>query len=300
MPLAPLLPTLICLGLALPVVTAAGASSYKTTDILVIGDSQLSFGAGPVLETFFRTLPQQCARITNPSAEPDTLTGLSFAMIGARSTSLQSWVTRRTPAWRQLCRKDKTHGVNASTWGTLAQPKMRYVQIGEGARFQFCKRRHTPLQALTSTGGYRPKVIIWFLGGNGAGRLAGSTKSTRSDVDRLVTQLRSDVGCVVMTTVPVYSRRLNRTRLKAQANLKAALAAHGRRCSFVAGFTPATIKLVQGQARYFRRRRSGTVKDPFHPSEAATRKVFALMKPQLCRALVEQLDRTSPKAARAR
>ena len=286
-------------GLVLSVATFAAPAlgqSHLKTDILVLGDSQLSFGGGPALKDFLSNLKTRCQSLAGKEPGLNTLEGRNFGMLGTRSTSLQSWVTRGTPAWRQLCRKDKRHGVNASAWGTLKKPKRRYVQVGEGAKYQFCKRSRTPLQALFTKGYYKPRVLMFFIGGNGAGRLAGSRKAAQNDVDRLIKTLPEDVGCVFMLTVPIFTKRRNRTRLRAQRNLKKAFAAHDGRCALVEGFTSKTIASIEGKSRFFRRRRSGAVKDPFHPNETASRRFMALTGAPLCRALINQFGRSAKRS----
>ena len=284
-----------CVGLFSLLLSASlsSAKDFRSTDIIVLGDSQLSFGAGPVLKDFFENLPARCASALNDPADIARLDGLRYGMLGTRSTSLQSWVQSSGSAWKQLCRKDKKHGVNASSWGTLRSGKRRFVQVGEGRKFQVCKNGRTPLQALFTQGYYRPKILMFFVGGNGAGRLAGSAKKTQNDVDRLVRSLPADAGCLFMTTVPIFTKKRNRTRVSAQKNLKAAFAKHGDRCTFISGFSKETLRAIEGRSQYFRRRKSGRVKDPFHPDKRATKKFFNLTRPALCRGLAKQLSRRS-------
>lgn len=292
-------PFLVCAAVVLAALVAAiiyrtftpQPRSTLSTEILVLGDSQLSFGAGPVLSAFFADLANQCrAHVDDPDAV-DALAGKRFAMIGTRSTSLQSWTTNTGRAWELLCHKDKRWGVNASTWGTVKPPKKRYVQIGEGAHFQFCATPETPLQNLFATGYYTPELLMVFVGGNGAGRLARDPAQARRDVAAFVADLPRDTGCVFMMTAPVYPKALNDERLVAQANLRAAFAAHGGRCAFVDGHTPATRAAIEGQSQFFRRREDGTVKDPYHANEAAAARFLERRRGPLCRALADQLRR---------
>jgi hypothetical protein len=44
-----------------------------------------------------------------------------------------------------------------------------------------------------------------------------------------------------------------------------------------------------GNAANFRRKGSGKVKDPYHPTEAAARKFMALQRGALCKAVADQL-----------
>ena len=266
--------------------------SPLTSDILVLGDSQLSFGAGPVLRDFFSDLKAQCANAVTEKSDLQLLSKRRFAMIGTRSTSLQSWVTHQGRAWELLCHKDKKWGVNASTWGTVKPPDKRYVQIGEGENFQFCRQPETPLQNLFATGYYRPRLLMIFVGGNGAGRLARRPRAAGQDVKRFVRDLPPGTGCLFMMTAPVLSAEDNAIRGRAQDNLRAAFAAEAKTCSFVDGHTPATRAAIEGQVQYFKRDDAGNVTDPHHANSAAAQKFLAARRGALCRAIVEQLRKS--------
>ena len=219
------------------------------------------------------------------------LKGKRFAMIGTRSTSLQSWTTSRGKAWELLCHKDKRWGVNASTWGLVKPPDRRYVQIGEGANFQFCTPPETPLQNLFATGYYEPELVMIFVGGNGAARLADNSAMAERDVAAFLADLPDKTGCVFMMTAPIFSKSHNAKRVVAQAHLRTAFADHGHRCSFVDGHTPETRAAIEGKAQFFRRREDGTVKDPYHANEDAAGRFLDLRRGPLCRALAKQLRR---------
>ena len=280
---------LISVAILVLVSRYADQRSPLTTDILVLGDSQLSFGAGPVLENFFQNLAQQCGGDIQHPSDLELLRGRRFAMIGTRSTSLQSWIANSGRAWELLCHKDKTWGVNASAWGTVKPPEKRYVQIGEGKYFQFCRPPKTPLQNLFAAGYYRPALVLIFVGGNGSGRLARSRSAAEGDVSRLMDEFPANTGCIFMMTAPVLSNADNEIRRLAQANLQAAFEAHGKRCTFVKGHTPATRSAIEGQVQYFRRDEDGNVKDPHHANKDAAMAFLALRRSALCQALVGQL-----------
>jgi hypothetical protein len=264
--------------------------SALTTEILVLGDSQLSFGAGPVLRDFFADLPAQCRAHVASSVDLALLADKRFAMIGTRSTSLQSWVTSKGRAWELLCDKDKTWGINASTWGTVKPPDKRYVQIGVGDHFQFCARDEgVPLDLLLSPGYYTPELIMMFVGGNGAGRLARNPSAAIHDVSQFIERLPPGTGCIFMMTAPIYSKVHNDTRAFAQANLKTAFAAHADRCAFVKGHTPDTRSAIEGQKHYFKRDEAGNVRDPYHANREAAARFLSWRRGDLCRALVSQL-----------
>ncbi len=267
--------------------------SPQASEIIVLGDSQLSFGAGPVLSRFFEDLPNQCRDHLAGTGDVTHLENKRFGMIGVRSTSLQSWTSRGGRAWELLCHKDKRWGVNASAWGTLKPPERRYIQIGEGEDFQFCRADATPLQHLFAAGYYHPELLMIFVGGNGAARLARDVAAAKQDVAAFLKDVPRQTSCVFMMTAPVYTPAQNAQRLAAQANLKAAFAAHGDHCTFVEGHTPETRASIEGQARFFRKREDGSVKDPYHANEEAAGLFLKFRKPALCRALSFQLQRRS-------
>ncbi len=282
----------VCFGVVLQATSPAQGETPDAPELIVIGDSQLSFGAGQVMHDFFKNITSHCKNVSDPMAVLDKVEKMKTALIGARSTSLESWLTTSGAAHSRLCRKDKKWGVNASVWGTLKKTKSSetsYVQIGERDPYKFCKRGKAPLQALVSDRFYQPRLIVFNLLGNGVGRWARSRKLADKDVARLTKLMPENLPCVFMTTMPNYSKSRNRTRLKAQKNIEAAFAAHGSRCAFVRGLTPKTIALIQGQSSFFRRRKSGKVKDPFHPNKQATKRALALTGRKICTALIDTL-----------
>ena len=261
-----------------------------TAEILVLGDSQISFGAGPTLSAFFADLPNQCRDVADSDQQVALLRHKRFSMIGTRSTSIQSWVTQKGRPWELLCHKDKRWGVNASAWGAVKPEKRRYVQIGEGELFQFCLPDQPPIRNLLAPGYYRPELLMIFVGGNGAGRLARNPDLAQRDVDELIADLPPALGCLFMMTAPVYQTSQNDRRLTAQTNLRAAFGKHSGRCSFVDGHTPATRAAIEGQSQYFRRDDTGKVKDPYHANKDAGAQFLKLRRKHLCRALIEQFE----------
>ncbi|MGI9405264.1 MAG: hypothetical protein ACR2O4_02740, partial [Hyphomicrobiaceae bacterium] len=185
---------------------------------------------------------------------------------------------------------DKTWGVNASIWGHNSSPKRLYVQIGEGKKYRFCKKKFTPLEAMLSQGYYEPKLVVFYLLGNGASRWANHPERAEEDVNRLSEQIPVGTRCIFMTTAPSHTKWRNRIRMKAQARIQAAFAAGGNRCSFIAALTPESVAAIEGKNRYFRRRKNGTVKDPFHPDARATKKFLELNKKELCTAVTEAFE----------
>ncbi|MGB8815375.1 MAG: SGNH/GDSL hydrolase family protein [Paracoccaceae bacterium] len=266
---------LILLPLAIP----AAAETTGAPDILVLGDSQLSFGTGTAFVDLLGGMAGSCG------IEADA----SIGVIGVRSSTLMAWTGQTKATKTAICGIDPKWKVNAGVYGTLSQGENPYVQIGRGAQFQFCRAGMSPLEAVFDGGYYRPKLLIMFLLGNAADRWADSEKSALADVRAAMADLPANQPCIFMTTAPTYGRKIVELRQRAQDNLERAFAASGSRCSFVRGFTPETIQANMGNDRHFRRKKSGEVKDPFHPTEQAARKFLALRRSALCSAVQAQL-----------
>jgi hypothetical protein len=268
------------IGLALlPAATAAAAEAPGAPDILVLGDSQLSFGAGTAFVDWINAMRGDCGLARDATV----------GVIGVRSSSLLSWTSPGRAAKSAICDVDPTWKVNAGVYGSLSQGANPYVQIGRGAQFRFCPAGRSPLQAVFDDGYYRPKLLIMFLMGNATERWAGSPEAALQDVRSFVADLPRGQPCIFMTSAPPYGEKTVRLRQKAQDNIAAAFAAAGRQCSFVPGFTAATIRENLGNAANFRRKASGRVKDPYHPTEAAARKFMTLQAKALCRAMAAEL-----------
>jgi hypothetical protein len=221
------------LTLLLTLQTAQAESTFKSPDILVLGDSQLSFGAGPAFVDFLTMLQKNC----DASGTND----LSVGVIGVRSTSLASWVARSGRAKGPICTVDPKWRVNAGSYRSLNQSGNQFVQIGQGTSYQFCKKGKSAFEAMFETGYYHPRLIILFFLGNAAERWAGSAQTTLQDVRETMQQLPKDVPCIFMTTAPPYSQKLLDLRLDAQTNLQKAFDAAGGRCKFIPGLNDATI-----------------------------------------------------------
>jgi len=267
----------LLVALCLP--RAAHAEVRGSPDVLVIGDSQLSFGAGAAFVDGLHAMAGTCGLEH----------GSTVGVIGVRSSAITSWTGRTERAKGAICDVDPKWKVNAGTYGTLSQGKNPYVQIGRGTQFQLCSPDRSPLQALFHEGYYSPKLLILFLMGNAADRWAASPSAADADVRALMADLPPGKPCVFMTSAPPYGAKVVGLRQKAQENLARAFAANGSRCSFVPGLTPATIAENQGNAQNFRRTPTGKVKDPFHPTEAAARRFLTLRKGALCAAISSQL-----------
>ncbi len=267
--------------LSLFATTAHADQSFKSPDILVLGDSQLSFGAGPAFVSFLSMLDKTCGI----GGTDD----MSVGVIGVRSSSLATWVATSSRAKGPICNVDPKWRVNAGSYGSLNHSGNQYVQIGQGAPYQFCKKGKSAFEAMFEPGYYTPRLVILFFLGNAAERWAGSAQTALQDVTETMRQIPKDVPCIFMTTAPPYGQKVLDLRLNSQNNLQKAFASAGRRCTFVAGLNPATIAANLGRKDSFRRTKSGAVKDPFHPTEAAARNFLKLSRAKLCKAIMSQL-----------
>jgi hypothetical protein len=254
--------------------TAEGAP-----DVLILGDSQLTFGAGVAFVEEMQSLAGSCGLDA----------GATTGIIGVRSSSIASWTALRGAARGAICDVDPKWNVNAAAYGSLSPGTNPYVQIGRGAQFQFCTPNRSPLQSVFAEGYYTPDLLVFFLLGNAADRWAGSAAAALQDVEALMAHLRPGQPCIFMTSAPPFRERSIRVRQQAQDNLAQAFAEVGSHCSFVPGLTPETIRENQGNAANFRRNASGEVRDPFHPTEAAARRFLTLRRAALCEAIQQQL-----------
>jgi hypothetical protein len=257
----------------------AQAEVQGSPDILVLGDSQLSFGAGVAFVELFGAMRGECG--LDQAA--------TVGVIGVRSSTLQSWTSTGKSAKSAICDVDPKWKVNAGVYGTLSQGENPYVQIGRGDQFQLCSPERSPLEAVFHDGYYRPKLVLMFLMGNATDRWADSPEAALQDVRSFMADLPQGQPCIFMTSAPPYGEKSVRQRQKAQDNIEAAFAKAGGQCSFVPGFTAETVAENMGNAANFRRKGSGKVKDPYHPTEAAARKFMALQRGAICQAVADQI-----------
>lgn len=265
----------LALGIAGPALSEARGSPH----VLVLGDSQLTFGAGVAFVDLLTQMAGECG------LAQDTTTGV----IGVGSSSLQSWSGRTKAAKGAICNVDPKWRVNAGVYGTLSQGENPYVQIGKGAQFQFCTPERSPLRAVFHDGYYKPRLMIMFLMGNAAERWAGSPEAALEDARAFTADLPAGQPCIFMTSAPPYGEKVVRLRQRAQDNIQSAFEKVGV-CGFVPGFTAATIAENLGNCANFRRKPSGRVKDAFHPTEAAARRFLHLRRAALCEAISKQLS----------
>ena len=259
-------------------------------DVLVLGDSQISFGAGRVYNEFFSDIENRCRPYDYTGLGLPALRGASVASLGVRSTGLHSWVATDEQTKKTICEVDKKYGVNAGVYGVAGNPDRKFVQMGKGPHYQFCTPDRSPFQEMFGDGYYTPDLFVMAFLGNATERWANNPTTAQRDVTLTLSQLPRGMPCIFMTTVPVHGAKVNAERAQAQANIKAAFERFGR-CSFVEGFTPAVISEIEGNAKFFSRRDNGSVKDPFHPKPSAVRRFVELNTPSLCRAVFDQLNR---------
>ena len=269
--------------------TQQAIGKFELPDILILGDSQITFGAGPAYLDFFQNLEKNCVPNPRQSKQLKMLMLGSVGVIGVRSTSLRSWTTRAGKAKGAVCDVDPKWNVNAGTYGIINKTKKPYVQIGKSKQYQFCKKNLSPFEALFQSGYYDPSLLVLSFLGNSTKQWANQPKSALRDVKKTIKQLPADLPCVFITTAPPYAKKSVDLRLKAQENLKAAFNQTGNRCSFVEGLNSDTIAANLGNKRHFKHKKFGAVKDPFHPNKRGAKKFFALKKKNICTAIFTQL-----------
>jgi hypothetical protein len=262
--------------LATPLATPAAAQG---PDVLVLGDSQLTFGAGKAFVALLDKMAGTCG------LEAGTTTGV----IGVRSSAPAAWTARTQKGKSAICEIDPKWRVNAGVYGTLAKGENPYVQIGRGDELQFCRPDTSPLGAVFKDGYYAPRLLVLFFLGNATDRWANSPDAATADLRAVMRDLPKGQPCLFMTTAPPYGAKVVAERQKAQDNMARAFASGASHCSFVPGFTPATIAENQGNAVNFRRKPSGRVKDPFHPTEAGATRFLALRRAAICEAIAKQM-----------
>jgi hypothetical protein len=270
--------------------SATLAEKFKSPDILVLGDSQITFGSGPSFLKFFENIKTLCAPNTKQAKDLNKLGSGSVAVIGVRSTSL-SWTAKSGKAKGAVCDVDPKWKVNGGSYGTVNKTKNIYIQIGKGKQYQFCKKNASPFQAMLKDDYYDPKLLVMSFLGNASGTWADNKSAAVRDVKRTMEHLPDDLPCIFMTTAPAYKQKVNDQRVRAQKNIKKAFNESGSRCSFVEGLTPQTMAANLGNKKHFRLKDSGAVKDPYHPNKRAAKKFFELQKNNICKAVFTQMSK---------
>jgi hypothetical protein len=273
----------------LPVTGTAG--QFESPGILILGDSQITFGSGPVLLDFFENLTAHCEEHVEDDAGSEAMSALdelSVGIIGVRSTSLHSWTARSGRAKGSLCDVDPKWHVNAGTFGILNKTRNKYVQIGRGAAHQMCHKGQSGFEAMFKPDYYTPALVVMSFLGNSSDRWARDASLALRDVRRTMQDLPPDLPCVFMTSAPAHEEKVNRKRFRAQENIRSAFEVTGQRCAFVPGFTPETMAKAQDNPHFFRRRPSGAVKDPYHPNGSGAAAFIAQRAPVVCEAVASQ------------
>jgi hypothetical protein len=270
--------------------TSASAADFVSPEILILGDSQISFGSGPAFLEFFTDIKKHCHPNPQQTNNLKRLGEMRVGVIGVRSTSIPSWIARRGAAKDTICEEDRKWRVNAGTYGFINMTKNKYVQIGKGKEYQFCAPKKSAFEEMFREDYYDPKLLLMSFLGNSARRWADSPEAAISDVEEMMRQLPPSMPCIFMTTAPAYSAKIVDLRLRAQKNLMSAFEKTGSRCTFVPGATPDTVAANQGNKHYFRLNKSGMVKDPYHPNQRAAENFFALEMDGICNAIFDQID----------
>lgn len=288
---------LAAIAVLLPSSLAAQSAEFQSPSIVILGDSQIPFGSGPVFLDFFENIKSHCPPTPKQAANLEVLADMKVAVIGVRSTSLHSWTSKKGRAKGAICDVDPKWKVNAGTYGFINTTGNKYKQIGQGDAYQFCEKGKSAFEVMFRPGYYEPKLILLSFLGNSAKRWANDYDQAVTDVKRMNAQLPAGVPCIFMTTAPSYSKKITDLRLKAQANVKRAFAETGSQCSFIEGATPETVAANQGNKKYFRLSKSGKVKDPYHPNEKAAKTFFMIAMNDICTAIYNQIDEAMPDLA---
>lgn len=280
---------LITLGVHSISLPTLAADKFQQPDILVLGDSQITFGSGPAYLRFFKNLSSYCNPDQKQSEYLEKLGHSTVGVIGVRSSTLSSWTARTNKNKAKVCGVDPKWNINAGAYGIINRTRKEYVQIGRGTQFQFCKKNTSPFEAVFQKENYAPKLLVLSFMGNSAKDWSAHPNIALRDVQKTFRQLPDDLPCIYLTTAPSYTQKSVDIRVKAQENLKKAFVKGDGKCSFVEGISTKTIAANLGNKRHFRRKKSGAVKDPYHPNKRGARKFFSLTKHSICTAVFEQL-----------
>jgi hypothetical protein len=284
------MPVCVALGIAVVVQADMARANPPPLDVLVLGDSQITFGSGPVLLSFFEMLDKSCQEDWPAGYRSGFAAAPQVGIIGVRSTSLQAWVSRSDRGKGAICDVDPKWHVNAGSYGALNHNENPYIQIGQGDDYAFCKDGQSAFEAMFAERYYAPRLLVMSFLGNEAERWANDPQAALEDVQSTMAQLPDDLPCIFMTTTPVYRQETATLRSKAQDHILAAFEQSGSRCSIVAGHTPDTIAMNVGNAAHFRRSASGAVRDPFHPTRTAQTEAVMTLTGAICAAVAEQLS----------
>ena len=127
---------------------------FVSPTILILGDSQIPFGSGPVFLEFFENIESHCPPTPEQSKNLAVLADKKVAVIGVRSTSLPSWTSTMGRAKGAICDVDPKWHVNAGTYGFINTTGNKYKQIGKGDNYQFCAKGKSAFQTM-----FRPCLL---------------------------------------------------------------------------------------------------------------------------------------------
>ncbi len=261
--------------------TPPAVQPSKRAEVLILGDSQLSFGLGQALTVFFRSAGARCDGLNPRWQSPRA------AAIGVRSTALHHWTAVSDADKAPICDVDERYGVNASSFGVVGKG-LTFVQIGQDPAHPFCRSGASVMSQVFETKGFDPDLVVLAFLGNATQRW--QVKShTDADVRNAISEIPQGTSCIVMTTVPTFEAEQNDLRETAQSNLRRAVKADGR-CVFVAGITPRIRAEIEGQTGYFKTNAAGVVVDPSHPTPQSAQRFVELQTPALCAALSSEID----------
>ncbi len=267
------------------------ANDIQSPDILVLGDSQLVFGSGPAFLDFFQDLKTHCGSDEEKSKSLKKLGGMSVGILGARSTSLNSWSGRTDEMKWDVCEPDPNWPVNATLHGVIKKTDEEYLQIGKSSELPFCQPDLSPLEAMFADGRYNPKLFVMYFLGKSTDRWINDAEGTFQDVEATVSQIPEGMGCIFMTTAPSYRQEIIDYRLLAQEKLKETFGKAGSRCTFIEGLNPDTIEVNRGNKDFFALKDNGEVQDPYHPNGKAAARFLEVQRERICAAVFEQLDK---------
>lgn len=203
----------LCMNNTASADTAKINTFLKSPNILILGDSQIPFGAGPSFLDFFENFVDNCGFKSKIS---DKLGAQSVAVIGVRSTSLGTWTKRTKSGKRPICRVDPKWKINAGTYGTVNRSDNIYVQIGKGDNYQFCMLNKSAFETMFNPEYYDLKLLFLTFLGNSSATWAKDRNAALRDVEAAIAHLPKHIPCVFMTTAPTYRKKTANQRLKAQ------------------------------------------------------------------------------------
>ena len=214
---------------------------------------------------------------------------MRVGVMGVRSTSIHSWVSRDWKYKKFVCQPDPKWQVNARLYGWPKRTDGTYVQLGRARGFRICKPNKSALEVMFKKSAPAPKLLLLFFTGNSVHRWANARKLTgqrhpqASPANAGIQCLHHHDDCADISPEgqspahEVTNRFASGTRIR-----RVALCLHS-------GIQQETVATFQNNRRYYRRRKSGSVKDPYHPNNPGARKFVALKRKELCRATLNAL-----------